>query len=46
MIVLGVPQLGSLAKQLCAEPPDDLLLASGISRQRALGSASRGLELA
>jgi len=51
VIVLGIgglgcrAGLGSLAKQLCAESPDYLLLASEISRQRALESASCGLEL-
>jgi hypothetical protein len=46
LFVLRVPQLGGLANELCAKPPDDLLLASGIPRQSAFGSASRSLELA
>jgi hypothetical protein len=43
MIALGVYRHGSVAKQLCAEPPDYLLLANRISRQRLVGSASRSL---
>jgi hypothetical protein len=46
MILLGVRRLGSLANQLCADTPDDLLFASVISLQLAFGSASRSLELA
>jgi hypothetical protein len=45
MILLGVRQLGSLANQLCADTPDDLLFASVISLQLAFGSASRSVEL-
>ncbi len=45
MVTLGLAGRGSLAKQLGAEPPNDLLLACWISRQRALDSASRSVEL-
>jgi hypothetical protein len=45
MIALVVPGLRGRAKELCTDPSDDLLLASGISRQDPFGAATRGLEL-
>jgi hypothetical protein len=45
MIARVITGLGRGAEELGADPADDLLLASRISRQRPFGPTTRSLEL-